>query len=185
MKFGIFQIIRDHLSTLRNDRTKKVSKFDLGVLYLLPVALSVFVSKITTSIAETAISEFVSAVSVFSAILVPSQFAIHAMLSRPLPAGNDGVERAIMFEERKTEIEILGEIHSTISYLIGFGVVSLFLALSLSMVNLCPNIEIAILAWFTLHFVLTTLIVVKRIHVLLSRSYQRSLNEVRVAKKHS
>ncbi|AHD08758.1 hypothetical protein [Phaeobacter gallaeciensis] len=183
MKFGVLQIVKDHLATLKDDRTGASSIIDLFILFVFPAIISVFVYRVATGVVETPVSEFVSAVSVFSAILVSSQFAIHAMLSRPLPEEHDDIQKEIFLKERESEIVILGEIHSTISYLIGFGVFSLFVALSFSVVSLCPHVEVAVLTWFTLHFVLTTLIVVKRIHLLLSRSYKRALDELLKAKE--
>ena len=171
MKIGAGRIIRDHFATLRNDATGKRSVADLITFLFLPTLPAFTVLFVYLPHSNDLVSAFISIVAIFSALLVGAQFSLYGLFRREPEQTGDEIRDQEIRAQKQREVNVLREINSTISYLILVGVLSVVVALSLLVVTWSGSIEASILIYILGHFLLTLMVVVKRVHVLLDRGY--------------
>lgn len=68
-KISIANIIKDHVRTLKNNKTKKISYLDIVLFFLLPLTISSFIVYVGMSLNDALVNALITSLSIFSALL--------------------------------------------------------------------------------------------------------------------
>lgn len=171
-KINVFVVLIDHVGTLRNDKTERVSIADLGIFYLLPLLLGVGFYVFPFQLPQDFTSTLVAVFSIFSALLFSAQFALYNLApARPEIKGDE-----VMDNNRKTQFErqrkFFKHVNHNTSYLICVSCISLIVFLVLDLWDFGDELEGAILAVLVSHFFLTLLMLVRRTHIAFSIGHE-------------
>jgi len=174
VKISVLRIITDHLSTLRNSVSNKISATDIIIFFLLPVIVGItgFFSSIKVSKDFCNIS--VTFFGIFVALLLNFQVAAFGIYNRKW--GIKGDEKLSLTQTKEIEVRrlLLREINSNISYLILISIGSILLFIFLYTTDTTGRIAAAISWGIYIHFILTLLMVVKRSHIIFRREYDET-----------
>lgn len=171
MKIGIANIISDHLSTLQNAKTGKVSLIDLAIFYGIPLSASsiIFVNEIEFD--GDVFSQSIAVFSIFSALLFSVQVALFGIYTKKRENPDEFSE--VFFTERlEARRDLIRETNANISYLIFVSAVSVTIFLGSLIVNKTDYFEPSFAIFLYLHFILTLLMIIKRVHVLFDKEYE-------------
>lgn len=171
MKISPFRITVYHTCALRDAQTGKFTFVDLLTIYLLPIliaSLSFFLSfSVTTEVYNVSVTFF----GIFIALLLNMQVAVFGIYLRRWEPPTDKIlltQRYAKLLERKL---LLREVNASISYLVLISCFALVWFLFLLMKAYTCGVWPAISVLLYAHFMLTLLMVVKRVHVLFAREY--------------
>ncbi len=174
MKIGIASIVRDHLSSLYDADTKRISIFDVVLFFGIPLSLSLSSYFAGLSLTPEAYNVSITFFGIFIALLLNIQVAMFAIFQRKWErSGDPKVAQAqdIILSTRRL---LLGELNGNISYLILVCCAALFAVLLFYIrkhtAGLGPSISVFLYA----HFLLTLLMIVKRAHALFQKEYRDS-----------
>ena len=162
-KINIKYILIDHIKTLRSHRTGKFSIGDIALFLGIPLMLSSFLSFGShIRLDVNFINALVTSLSVFSALLFNLLLLIYDILRK------DNKE-SLGAETRR---QFLKEIYANISFSILISVVTIVFLLILFFdlkIEWLIDIINAIVYFLVINFILTILMVLKRVHILLSQ----------------
>ena len=164
-KVNIFPIIQGHLKTLSDRTGEHIMWRDVIGFYGLPALVAIILVWKQVVFQDKYINIGLVAHTVFIPLLVNVLFLIFSIVDQ----GN--VHRS---PKRK---RLLDQLYDNVSYLIVISILSLF-ALAVYSVNSLPNclvwLDRGVLYFLCLHGFLTALMVVKRIHILISKELEES-----------
>ena len=174
MKISFWQIIVDHLSTLRNDISGRLSPLDLIIFYALPVLVGVAAFLTPLKVSKDFYNISVTFFGVFVALLLNFQVAAFGIYNRKWTSDKD--EKLALNREKDAELKkrLLNEINSNISYLILISVGSILLFVFLYTSEKTGPFAAAVSWTIYIHFVLNLLMVVKRSHILFRKEYDET-----------
>jgi len=156
-------IIIDHIRTLRNYETKNISKGDLFLFFGVPLITSFLLLYFKLILSKDVVNILSVSLSVFTALLLNLLLLVYNIVRRP------------EFNSRKTVFkDLLKEIFSNISFAILTAILTLII---LVVVLVESNLLKSYLCMFLVYylsslFVLTLLLILKRVHVLLSKEFE-------------
>ena len=167
-KINVLNICRDHLDTLRNFETEKVSVGDFVIFFVIPLPVSGGAIFIHGSMQSTEVTVLVTAFSIFTALLFNLLLLTFDLISK-----TDGLSDEFMV---KLKMLLLQQTYSNISFsiLVAIAAIGLLLIylldsrLSFSISQIEYIISFGVYYLTTL-FLLTLLMILKRVHALLSR----------------
>jgi hypothetical protein len=167
-KINICCIISDHFRTLRNFQTKKISISDLLLFIGVPIVASGALIYSKIYISENAVTTLLACFSILTGLLF-SVLVLTLDLVRKEEATN-GKEHPAEAANRKIRSELLHDTFSNISF-------SVLLAIMLALISVLGIFDVhwlrmavsAVIYFGSANFVLTMLMVLKRIHVLLGK----------------
>lgn len=194
MKINIILIIKDHVETLKNERTGRVSIVDWLVFFVIPVAIGYLVYafdiKLPYAIYGTSITFF----GIFVALLLNLRVATFGILQRKWQDHND--PKLVELQARTLELrtQLLSAVNANISYLIFISSLSvaMFLVFSafdwsapetaIDKVPVGPErLQVGTVSGAVFssavysHFVLTLLMIICRSHILFRQEYNEGL----------
>lgn len=172
MKIDIRYIIRDHLRTLRNAETKRVSVFDILLFYVLPIVLAGSAWWYSIDLKKVdAYNVSITFFGIFIALLLNLQVAIFAILQRKWEPSAD--DRMQLYHDEKFENRqvLLGELNANLSYLILVCCTALFAALIFFVREWNAGFGPAAMILLYAHFLFTLVMIVKRSHALFQSEY--------------
>lgn len=174
MKINIWQIIVDHLGTLQDNVSKKISIIDIAVFFGVPVLGGTlgYLAYIKTS--KDFYNVSVSFFGVFVALLLNFQVAAFGIYNRKWSLSEDEKISHNQAKELKIRKQLLKEINANISYLIIISIFSIVLFLLLYATENTDRIVAAISCVIYIHFLLNLMMVVKRSHVLFRKEYDET-----------
>lgn len=160
-KIDISDIVHDHFKSLRNYRSEKMSKIDLFTFYFFPIAVGIVLAICISPPSETVLSSLATGYAIFAGLLLNLLVIIFT------------VRRSVLDKEsnkeiRKNLLDLMREIFANVSYQIlicGFAIVVLIVSMYLKDGNSIPLISVVY--GVSLHFILTFLMILKRIYRLL------------------
>jgi di/tricarboxylate transporter len=168
-KINVADIIGDHFDTLRDYDTKGRNIGDITLFYVIPFIVAVVLAVLKIDLHKDLVNLLVTALSVFAALLFNLLLLVYDVIKKTGDATN----------LEKLKREYLKEIYTNISYSIFVSILSIiFLLTSLlnfgAIKSFCCTSEVRttlmIAAFFLLvNFLLTLFMILKRIHVLLSK----------------
>ena len=171
MKVNIWQIVADHLCTLRNNVTGKISIVDILLFFFVPIFAGVLVYFASVKASKDFYNVSMTFFGVFVALLLNFQVAAFGIYNRKRGLSEDEKLSKIQIAEIEIRRRLLGEINANISYLILVSVVAIVIFLFLYSVEETGQVA-ASLSWILYtHFILTLLMVVKRSHILFRKEY--------------
>ncbi len=171
MKINIFPIIRDHLKSLRNEKTDKPSYLDYFIFFGVPIILGFFVYYNDLHLDRESYNASITFFGVFIALLLNIQIAIFSIYQRKWKRKQEDIDAQIQDEDLEIRRRLLEQLNSNISYLVLICCITLVIVLS-SYVQSDNSILTATITFgLYAHFILTMLMIVKRAHALFQREY--------------
>ncbi len=167
-KINVSDIIKAHFATLYNHATKKMSVWDVTLFILLPGIAAIFLVCAGIYITENAINVLITAFSIFAALLLNLLLLLFD-IARKRQEGQNGLK-----------FDLIKEIYSNISFaiLLSMAVVVLLLLGELklqqvihlsSLHQVSKNVANFIIYYLVIEFLLTMLMVLKRVNSLLAK----------------
>jgi hypothetical protein len=166
-KIDIRDILKDHFSTMISYGTGKRSLADYILFFLAPAALTGFIVWSCVILSDTAVNVLITAVSILAGLLFNVLVLIHTLADRfAPPTGKEDGRR------------FLREIYSNIAYAILICLLSLLPLVVLVVFQQATVRELAnaVAIFLMLHLMLTLVMILKRLHALLSYDLGRPLN---------
>lgn len=164
-KINILIIIKDHLGTLVDDRSKKRSWLDVFLFYGIPLVIGTFYFFRPFNLPDAIENSLIAVFSVFGALLFSAQVALYNLSPAKIKETSDPIQQAVEEGKLLKEKGYFRDINYNVSYLILLSCLLLILFISLMVVNLPAHIEGTILVTTVSHFFLSLLMLVKRSHV--------------------
>lgn len=178
-KINVNNIIKGHISTLRNDSTQKYSAFDISTFYILPIIFSAIGIFYGFKLTDSVTSLLVNFGAIFTALLLSVLVLVYDQSSKI----EDRLKDKKMDVVLKTKSRLLNQLYYNICYAIILSLALVLLSFSEKILNGIPleintsyfNITINFDVWLfaplaiflTLNLIFTILMVVKRMHALL------------------
>lgn len=161
-KINVWHIVEDHLATLVVYGTQKASKIDYVVFYVLPFVCTAGLTWQGFRLDTSESTILITALSIFAALLFNLLLLTHSIVS------------STGFDEHPRRHELLEQIYAHISYAILVAVVAVaFLLLDVVWPNCIVNtIASFVVYFFVMNFLATLLLILKRIHEMLSREFE-------------
>ena len=179
-KISIANIIKDHISTLRNNKTRKISYLDITLFFLLPFFISGFIVYLGISLNDALVNALITSLSIFSALLFNLLLLVYDVSEKKsyLPETTDPVENKRRIKTR----ELLREIYINISFSILVSIISVstlliyFLKVSSCVflsINICSFqwLLALVIYYLIIQFALNLFMILKRIYILLAKSF--------------
>lgn len=173
MKIDVSIIIRDHIKTLYNSATGKVSIPDITLFYATPFAVSITTFALKFSVKLDVYSISITFFGIFIALLLNIQVAIFSIFMRKIEKSQD--TRLALAEQESLEIrdKILRELNTNISYLVLVCCTALVSGVVCYVMSWTGWLAPCLTVGLYIHFVLTIIMVVKRSHILFHSEYAR------------
>lgn len=164
-KINISQIAMDHIDTLRNEGTGKISPLDLFIFIGLPFLLAMAYYGFGWSLSKDATNLIITGMSIFAGLMINVLVLIYTVALNTKT--EDETEEEAFVEKR-----FLRQIFANISFSISTSVlIVIVLGLSFFLSSKSQSI-ISTIAFFLLgNFLLTLLMTLKRLHILLSKRF--------------
>lgn len=180
-KININAIIRDHHRTLFNENTSTPSLGDFILFYFVPAAFAVFMVSLNYCMSENMINIIIASLSIFVGLLLNLLAILMGFLDKyrdqiteiksKFVEGGDNLqfEREIDFKSKKQKL-----LHQTY-FNISFAVLTAIVSIPVMIMGLSKN-QLLIVASnivgyaFLSMFTLTLLMILKRVHVILSNN---------------
>ncbi|MEZ4713139.1 MAG: hypothetical protein R3A44_38475 [Caldilineaceae bacterium] len=166
-KLNIWSIISDHFQTLKKYKGKGYSKSDILAFYGLPIlvaSLLIFWFSVSDEVANA----LITSLSVFAGLLLNLLLLVFDTLRK---------EEA---KEDKVRQQVLKETYSNISYAILISLLCIILLVGFAIwdggfsgtwVTVLKIVASWIVYFLTINFLLTLLMILKRVHILMSLEY--------------
>jgi FtsH-binding integral membrane protein len=175
-KINILKIIQDHLDTLKDYGDENYSVEDIILFFIFPFLASfILVTFVQLRLSDSLIGILVNVFSIFAGLLFNLLVLVYDIISK-LARPNDSSKKSDKFR-----INILKQIYSNISFEI---LLSLFNVLLLSVSSLFVKTHLrnaifsAAVFYLVILFTLTFLMVLKRVHKLLSDGIENILGNM-------
>ncbi len=169
-RVNCWAIVRDHFATLVDENTRKTSGPDFVVFYLLPIAAGAILIAFNLILGKTMSNVLITALAVFAGLLFNLLLLIFDIANKPRPE-----------KEKLTadKIRYLKEIYSNIAYAILIALLAIVVILAhLLFFSLHIKLAFSMTAFLVYilfaNFLLTLLMVLKRVHVLLGTEFRQS-----------
>lgn len=163
-KINFGQIVIDHCRTLKHNHNDKYSGIDIALFFVFPVIGAGLLFNFQLFPSKDVVGVLITSYSVFAALLLNLLLMIYDVVKRPT---NE--------ETRNLKIALLKEIYSNIAYSILISIAALIVATIyfICFDNHKTTAGILALALYVLsgNFVLTLLMILKRVHTLLSKEF--------------
>ena len=161
-KINVWRIVRDHISTLKDYGTDKYSPGDLVLFFGVPFLAGVGGALLGSGLRDSVGTLLVTGLSVFGALLFNLLLLLYDIVIRPRPSQETGGLTRLFLEH----------LYSNISFSLLICVLTL-VAVLLSFLTIwgcwAQRVFGFLTCYLTTLFFLTLLMVLKRIHVLLSK----------------
>ena len=170
-KINVLVIIRDHLATLYDDTTGKISLVDFSTFYILPLVFGFSYYVFPFVLPQEINGALIAVFSVFAALLFSAQIALYGLSPKSPKTSEDKVSNDREYQRFKRDRKFFSDVNYNISYLILLSCLSLLTFVAMMVVHLPLNVEGAVLVSVVVHFFLTLLMLVKRTHIAFSSKY--------------
>jgi hypothetical protein len=156
-KIDLRAIVGDHVSTFKDEGTKKYSLLDFGVMIGLPAAFAIGAAAACFHIPDSHVGTLISAFAIFGGLLFNVLVLIYSF-SASDPDAVDADVRARLVQQS----------FANISFAVMSSLLAVMLLVLLLFVNgIVQSIIEALIYFIGLNFLLTMLMVLKRMHILL------------------
>jgi hypothetical protein len=177
MKIDIRSIVRDHVKTLYDAHTGRLSKLDLVIFYAIPLVTSVMAYASDFALRTDAYNVSITFFGIFVALFLNIQVATFGILQRRWDKPTDVRLAQLQSETLADRRTLLTEINANLSYIVLVCCVALFSSLLFYIRDWRQGAAPCLLVFLYLHFLLTLIMIVKRAHALFHKEYQASGEE--------
>lgn len=176
-KINLWWIIRDHLDTLVDFPQTKISRSDMVVFFALPVAIAGAAAYFNFSLKTDVLNGLMAAFAIFAGLLLNLLVLVFSFTQTNTshPAGPTDIYIRI-------RRQVLRQMHANISFSIVIALAVVVVAL-VSLWDLKHNegttpgstgwVATFLIALLTSNFVLTLMMVLKRMHILITNEFDR------------
>jgi hypothetical protein len=161
-KINVTGIVRQHVRTLKAYRTGAYAPFDFVIFFVCPLVAAAVLVRFRPVLSADLVGVLATSLSVFAALLFNLILLIYDMLNRGNGSGGKG----------KLKTALLEEIYNNVSFCILVAIVTLLFLLADFLDIRRPIVQeaIAFVVYYLVGvFVLTLLMVLKRVHILLRK----------------
>lgn len=163
-KVNVWGVVRDHLGTLKNLDTERYSLGDILFLFGMPALIASGLVWSGVRITDQMVNVLITALSVFAGLLFNLLLLIYDIVQKDQESAPNA----------KLQRRFLKEIYANISFCILTSIVAI-VVLSVYSFGALVAVAVSVLC-FTVYlllavFMLTLLMVLKRVHVLLSKEF--------------
>ena len=175
-KINIKNIIKDHFSTLVNERTGNKSVIDYFVFIGIPILISSLLVFVFDDLKQFA-TILITSLSIFTGLLFNLILLTYDLIKRneaePIQVDVENERKTKLDDDKKVKGKILKQIFTNISYSILIAIFSIISLLLLYIWDhhLYKLIIVFLVYFFVVNFFLTLLMVLKRTHRLLSSEF--------------
>lgn len=165
-KINVMQIIRDHLKTLRRFPTDKPKWGDYAIFFVVPIGVAVALVISDVDLHHDAISVLITALAIFGGLLLNLLLLAHSI-----------VKGAAELKRADLRHILVRELYSNIAYAILVSLVALVVLVVLEFsgtAGLWPTTLTGVTYFLLAHFLLTLLMVLQRVHVILSLEFDEA-----------
>ena len=163
-KINVSSIISDHFKTLKNNDTNKTSFVDIGIFVLLPIVVALIFFCLDISLSESLVNILIAAFSIFVGLLLNLLMLVYDIV-------NKNYERQGVKEKPLRKI-YLKQIFSNISFTVFLSIIIIISLLFTFPENYIIKCVSSLVSVFLMsQFLLTLLMILKRVHVLLSKEF--------------
>lgn len=169
-KINITKIVIDHLNTLRDYNTQKLRFIDYALFIFFPIVLSAILVTFSLLIDKSFANILITSLSIFAALLLNLLLLVFDIVRKTNDAISKNREMKNPYENEERRLIFLKEIYSNISYAIFVSILSiiiLLIAYFICNVHLLQLVSFFVY-FLSINFILTLLMIVKRVHILLS-----------------
>lgn len=164
-KINISEIFVDHFATLKNESTGKISASDIAVFLISPLLLAGASYYLVWSFSETATNLVITGMSIFAGLMINVLVLIYTVALNTQSKNSTEAESAI-------ERRFLRQIFANISFSICISVFIVVLAGVAFFVSATSKQILTAITIFLLgNFLLTLFMILKRLHILLTRRF--------------
>lgn len=163
-KLDVRTIMVDHFQTLVSYDTKRTSWEDVAAFFILPLALALCLVYFDLTVGKQGVNVLFTGISIFAGLLFNLLVLTHGI-----------VRSAVESPRYEMELQLLRETYANISYAILVAIAMLgVMLLGLAVPVGTPVKIVSGITYFLLgNFLLTLLLVLKRIHVILREEFAR------------
>jgi hypothetical protein len=164
-KIDVGRIITDHIDTLRDFRTGRRKKGDFVLFFILPLVAGAFAVLFVDAAKATGI--LLTSLSVFAALLFNLLLLVYESIQRARSEPSPD----------RLKIRILREVYANISFCIIVAVLAIVLLLAgplRARLSSIAQVLVFLIYYLVGVFILTLLMVLKRVHILFSHEFDSS-----------
>lgn len=162
-KVNVTRIVVDHIRTLRDNRTGRLSIPDLLLFFLVPGVISGVLLYSYGSLERNLINIVATSLSIFAALLFNLLLIVYDVMAKVEGSNSN---------DDKLRRQVLREVFSNISFAILvaiWAIVSILVLVLVNGVNEAEYVWSFLISYLVTLFLLTLLMLLKRVHVLLRR----------------
>jgi hypothetical protein len=168
-KINIGQIIRDHISTLKNDATQRVGSGDYLLFLAAPFICAGLSIGFGLQLKENIVTLLIAAFSIFAGLLINVLVLIYTVTIRLEDVRIDSGDSNIDLER-----EFLRQIFSNVSFGILLSIMIVFVSILCAILSACAGlIASSVCVFLIVEFTFTLLMSLKRLHILLVSRFER------------
>jgi len=182
-KISVLSIIKDHISTLKNNKTNRIYFPDIVLFFILPAAIAGALTYLRVQLNDALVNALITSFSIFSALLFNLLLLVYDISGKNSAQSKSRdpleVRRGIQRHE------LLKEIYVNVSFSILISTITVVILLAyflktdncnFLMVNICSLqwLLALIVYYFSIQFLLTLFMVLKRIYKLLAKAFDSS-----------
>ena len=171
-KLNITNILYDHIKTLCDDLTRKVSKSDIFTFYGVPLLLGLILCFVPIDLPDNFIGNIIAVFSIFSALLFSAQIALYALKPDKPKKRSDQIEQRLVDEKFARHVRFLSDVNANTSYLILISCVALIYFVIIGVVGAPPSVVSGSIGVICSHFFLSLLMLIRRTHVAFKLGYE-------------
>ena len=165
-KINVSKIIKDHMSSFRDYRTNRYRYGDFLLFLGSPLFIALTLIYFNVLLSENVVSILITAFSIFTALLLNLLILVY-----------DVVQKSKEDSMNKLKTRFIKEIYVNISFSVLTSILLIFLLLFICFIGVYRTKVLVIVLQFTVYyltflFLLTLLMVLKRVHVLLSNEME-------------
>jgi hypothetical protein len=162
-KIDFRDILRDHFSTLTSGEQDTLSAEDLVLFFGLPLGAAIVLPLLNVCVSKEAASLLINALAIFAGLLLNLLVLIHSLIRRYLDPVKHRTARAL-----------LHGLYANMSYAILVAILTLIPLVVIGFVKTQRTVTIlsAVIFFALANFLLTLLMILKRVHALLSREFK-------------
>lgn len=138
-KINIFIIIKDHINSLKDYQTQKLSIWDIISLIVIPIIFSLSLIYFRFSLNKEFVSLIVSFASIVTSLLISVSILIYDQYAKINYEKMHSTELKIEREKQLLKKRVLSELFSNVSFTILMGVITVILCLGLSIFPITPD----------------------------------------------
>lgn len=170
MKIAVRRIVSAHLSTLRDADSSQISPSDLALFFGVPLAAACAYAVVGWTFSADVLNALLTAFAIFAGLLLNLLLLVYTFSTQV----NHPSALA------KTRAELVKELHDNIAYSILLSVVLVAICIgAIAYIKMFDPPKVTgrwlsgTIVFLTLNFLLTLLMIVKRIYIMLNREIER------------